>query len=100
MPKLPPESDDHNHTEGDARIARQGGDEKGNGYRNHSRPPEGKTRENVCPNIGEQQIGEIPGHEEDKRIEQREDAQPASGLREDVVRQPEIAAAKAVVAQE
>ena len=54
----------------------------------------------MCPNIGEQQIGEIPGHEEDKRIEQREDAQPASGLREDVVRQPEIAAAKAVVAQE
>src|SRR5215475_9430386 len=100
MPKLPPESDDHNHIEGDARIARQGGDENGDGYRNHSRPPEGKTRENVCPNVGEQQCREIPRHEEDKRIEQCEDAQTASGLSEDVVRQAGIAAAKALVAQE
>jgi len=97
---LESESDGHNHTEGDARIARQGGYEKRHGDRNRSRPPERKPRENICPNIREQQRRQIRSHEEDKRIEQRENSQSASGLSEDVGRQSGIAAAKALVAQE
>jgi len=74
--------------------------EKRDGHGNRSRPPAGKTREELRPIGGGQQRRKEPRHEKDERIEQGQDAQSASGLRDDVGRQPGIADTKALVPQE